>query len=111
MTTAHQTRKARVEAERVFKAEEREAARPERSHVYPVASHTKTLGDGLTRFGRPGQCPACGSFRADGKPPTIHRTDCTMGPDGSALPALNSVPDRKIPGRVPPAQRSRTVRR
>jgi hypothetical protein len=26
-----------------------------------------------------GQCLGCGTFRLDGKPPTIHRTGCTLG--------------------------------
>jgi hypothetical protein len=35
-----------------------------------------------------GQCPRCGTFRSDGRPPTVHRHGCTEGPDGSQLGPL-----------------------
>jgi hypothetical protein len=28
------------------------------------------------------QCPECGAFRLDGKPPIVHRTACSHGPSG-----------------------------
>lgn len=114
MTSAHQTRKARVAAEQRLKAVERELhnpAPPVERHTYPAPA-TRTYGDGLTRMGRVGQCQTCGAFRTDGRPPTVHRTDCVMGPDGSRLPPLNAIrrPSRS-PGRVPPPQRSTATRR
>ncbi len=36
------------------------------------------------------QCPACGVFRIDGHPPTVHRTDCGLGPDGSQIGPLRT---------------------
>jgi hypothetical protein len=34
---------------------------------------------------KPNQCNECGAFREDGYPPTVHRTGCRCGPDGSQV--------------------------
>lgn len=112
MSTAHQTRKARLAIEQQFKRQELDAERQYVERLVPAPSPRRALSAGQTRFGKPGQCAYCGVFRADGQPPTVHRTDCGAGPDGSALPALNAdrVPD-KVPTKIPAPQRSRHPRR
>ncbi len=45
-----------------------------------------------TRYGREGQCGGCGAFRPDGYPPTVHRAGCVVGPDGSRLAPLRTIP-------------------
>lgn len=45
--------------------------------------------DASTTWGRRGQCRNCGAWRADGTPPTVHRTNCGLGPAGSELPAVS----------------------
>jgi hypothetical protein len=114
MPTAHQTRKARLSAETEFKRTEAATVEqhPARAYAQPSYVTGRTLSDGVTRFGKPGQCQACGAFRLDGNPPTVHRTDCVAGPDGSQLHALNAakVPDR-IPTKIPRGQRPVHLRR
>lgn len=97
MTSNHTVRKARLAAEQEFRRTEQamvEQAEDYRPAAQPT-SERRAYADGYTRYNRPGQCTACGAWRVDGQPPTVHRTDCVEGPDGSALPALNTVPDRK----------------
>ncbi len=36
-----------------------------------------------------GQCPHCGSYRADGRPPILHEPDCS---------SYGVIPDWSIPG-------------
>ena len=79
--TAHQTRKARVAIERAHKASE-----APKVALWAPESEPRYYADGLTRRGRAGQCPSCGSWRTDGQLPTVHRTGCTDGPDGLQLP-------------------------
>jgi hypothetical protein len=38
------------------------------------------------------QCAKCGVFRLDGAEPTIHRFECTAGPDGTALAPVVEAP-------------------
>lgn len=90
MTSNHTVRKARVAAEQELKTAEAGDRPDERA-----TGDRREYADGYTRFGKTGQCRTCGTFRTDGKPPTVHRTDCVDGPDGSGLPAVNDVPDRK----------------
>jgi hypothetical protein len=90
VTSNHTVRKARIAAERLFKESEQEPNAPLAAWTgddnEPVSR--KYFADGLTVHGRPGQCAGCGAWRTDGKPPTVHRTDCVYGPDGSRIAAV-----------------------
>jgi hypothetical protein len=103
VTSNHTVRKARIAAERLFK--ESEQSDDDASVADPVGpSERRYFADGLTRHGRPGQCAGCGVWRPDGKPATVHRTDCVYGPDGSAIaPVFDpSALHRKTPTAVKP---------
>lgn len=88
--TPHQIRKARLSAQRDLKAVEGVGR-------WPAA-------EAATKFGRPGQCQSCGAWRADGQPPTVHRTDCREGPAGWDLPAEVTADPHPLPAalRTPP---------
>lgn len=90
MTSNASVRKARVAAEKAFKRSEAEADQVAqyRPAVIIPAGTRRGYEDGFTRYGRPGQCQACGAWRADGQAPSVHRTDCVEGPDGSRMPAV-----------------------
>lgn len=90
MTSNASARKARVAAEKEFKRSEAEAdqAAQYRPAVIIPAGTRRGYEDGYTRYGRPGQCQACGAWRADANPPTVHRAGCVEGPDGSRVPAV-----------------------
>jgi len=89
MTSNNTVRKARNFAAQELKAAERDqgAANAWAERDRPTAAR-RYFADGLTEFGRQGQCRGCGAWRTDGQPPTVHRTDCVYGPDGSQLAAL-----------------------
>jgi predicted RNA-binding Zn-ribbon protein involved in translation (DUF1610 family) len=42
------------------------------------------------------QCPECGVFRLDGGRPTVHRYQCSKGPDGSNLGVIAPTPTAGI---------------
>lgn len=82
MTSNHSVRKARLAAERMYRESERDG-RPDDAPA--TTAHRRYFADGLTRYGHSGQCAGCGVWRADGRPPTVHRAGCVYGPDGSQL--------------------------
>jgi hypothetical protein len=43
---------------------------------------------------RPGQCPACGAFRTDGQPVTVHFHGCGLGPHGLQVGPVRAGGDR-----------------
>lgn len=86
MTSNASVRKARLAAEREFRLSE--APQPVEADEAPPVRRGGFVADAYTRMGRPGQCGGCGAFRLDGNPPTVHRTDCVYGPDGSQLSPL-----------------------
>lgn len=90
MTSNHTVRKARIAAERLFKESEQQPDdAPMVSWLDEAApAPRRYFADGITTHGRPGQCAGCGAWRTDGKPPTVHRTDCVYGPDGSRIAAV-----------------------
>lgn len=94
MTSNQTVRRARLAAEQEFRRTEQavvEQAEDYRPAAQPT-SERRAYADGYTRYNRPGQCTACGAWRVDGQPPTVHRTDCVEGPDGSQLPAVRDTP-------------------
>lgn len=92
MSTAHQTRKARLAVEREFKAQEAAPVDTRPADAPTTTGVRRSYADGFTRYNRAGQCQTCGAYRLDGQPPTVHRTDCLDGPDGSQLPAVRDTP-------------------
>jgi hypothetical protein len=87
VTSNHTVRKARIAAERLFKESEQPGDAVAAAWAGDAAPR-RYVADGLTVHGRPGQCAGCGAWRTDGKPPTVHRTDCVYGPDGSRIAAV-----------------------
>lgn len=63
---------------------------------------------------RPGQCGSCGAWRTDGKPPTVHFTRCSAGPDGFQIGPIGQGTwwrDRQAEARSEPGPPHRKTRR
>ena len=93
MSTAHQTRKARLAMEKDLKASEA----PTR---WVPPGEPRLFPDGLTQHGHPGQCKTCGAFRIDCDPPTVHRTGCPVGPDGLHYGEIPQQPRPAVPAKA-----------
>jgi hypothetical protein len=77
-------KKARIAAAREFK--DATAVRGGGADWHGTGqSSRRFFADGLTEYGREGQCASCGAWRPDGQPPTVHRYQCAFGPDGMQL--------------------------